>query len=199
MALTNPLSDLAITDPQAMRALAHPVRLAVLMVLQRNGPATATQLSPHVGATPSVTSWHLRHLATFGLVVDAEPSEVPGDRRQRWWKAAARGFSFESSEGDESRDAAKMLADQLEDVARRKADRWRAEVEPQLEHSWRRLAGLSNTTVRLSVDELERLEHAIDELLGEYLRRPEPDAPPDARRVRILRHFLPEAASDGER
>lgn len=24
-----------------------------------------------MGATPSVTSWHLRHLATFGLVLDA--------------------------------------------------------------------------------------------------------------------------------
>jgi DNA-binding transcriptional ArsR family regulator len=193
MSLTNPLGDLPVTDPQAMRALAHPVRLAVLTYLQRNGPATATQLSPHVGATPSVTSWHLRHLATFGLVMDADASEVPGDRRQRWWKSAARGFSFEVSAGDESETAARMLSDQLEEVARRQADRWRVETSPELEFEWRRLAGLSNTTIRLSSAELEQLELAIDELLGGYLRRAEADAPASARRVRILRHYLPEA------
>jgi DNA-binding transcriptional ArsR family regulator len=193
MSLTNPLGDLPITDPQAMRALAHPVRLAVLTFLQRNGPATATQLSPHVGATPSVTSWHLRHLATFGLVMDVDASEVPGDRRQRWWKAAARGFTFELAEGDESETAVRMLADQLEQSARQQADRWRMETEPELDYTWRRLAGLSNTTVRLSAAELEELELHIDELLGKYVQRTEADAPPDARRVRILRHYLPEA------
>lgn len=88
----NRLGDIEITDPKAMRALAHPVRLAVLERLQREGPATATQLSPHVGATPSVTSWHLRHLATFGLVGDA--AEAAGDRRERRWEAVARGFRF---------------------------------------------------------------------------------------------------------
>jgi hypothetical protein len=58
-----------------MRALAHPVRLALLEQLQRHGPATASQLSPHVGATPSVTSWHLRHLA--GSASSATPNRVP--------------------------------------------------------------------------------------------------------------------------
>src|SRR5436305_8446956 len=88
----NRYGDLEITDPKAMRALAHPVRLALLERLQRHGPATASELSPHVGATPSVTSWHLRHLAGFGLVRDAEQ---PGpDRRQRRWQAAAHGFRF---------------------------------------------------------------------------------------------------------
>jgi DNA-binding transcriptional ArsR family regulator len=194
MSLTNPLGDLQITDPQAMRALAHPVRLAILTFLQRSGgPATATQLSPHVGATPSVTSWHLRHLATFGLVLDADLSEVPGDRRQRWWKSAARGFSFELSEDSESEAAVRVLSDQLEEAGRQQADRWRVETEPALDYAWRRLAGLSNTTIRVTADELEQLEHGIDELLGTFVRRAEAEAPADARRVRILRHYLPEA------
>lgn len=193
MSLTNPLGDLPVTDPQAMRALAHPVRLAVLTFLQRNGPMTATQLSSHVGATPSVTSWHLRHLATFGLVMDADPDEVPGDGRQRYWKAAARGFSFQLTEGDESQTAMRMLTAQLEETARKQADRWWAETEPALDHTWRRLAGLSNTGVRVTAAELEKLQRDIDELLGEYVQRTEADIPADARRVRILRHYLPEA------
>ena len=192
MSLTNPLGDRPITDPQAMRALAHPVRLAVLSYLQRNGPATATHLSPHVGATPSVTSWHLRHLASFGLVLDADPSEVPGDRRQRWWKAAARGFSFEVGEGAEAEAAARILSDQLIETARQQVDRWIMETEPELDHAWRRLAGISNTTVALTTAELEGLAHGIDELLAPYVNRPISQVPADARRVRILRHYMPE-------
>lgn len=193
MSLKNPMGDLTITDPQAMRALAHPTRLAVLTHLQRNGPATATQLSPHVGATPSVTSWHLRHLATFGLVVDADPAEVPGNGRQRYWKAAARGFAVQFAEDDESQTAVRLLATQMETAARQEADRWRAEVEPRLEPAWRRLSGLSNTGVRLTGEELDRLQNDIDELIGAYVRRADEDTPADARRVRILRHYLPEA------
>jgi DNA-binding transcriptional ArsR family regulator len=191
MSLTNPLGDLPVTDPQAMRALAHPVRLAVLMHLQRNGPATATTLSPHVGATPSVTSWHLRHLATFGLVVDAPAEEVPGDRRQRWWKAVARGFRFEAT-GDP---AAQMLADQMYAMSRQQVDQWMAETRPQLAPEWLRVATLSNTTVRLNLDELSTLAGQIDELLAPFVHRGA-DAPDDARRVRILRQYLPSAPQD---
>jgi DNA-binding transcriptional ArsR family regulator len=188
MSLTNPLGDLPITDPQAMRALAHPVRLAVLMHLQRTGPATATTLSPHVGATPSVTSWHLRHLATFGLVIDAPAEEVPGDRRQRWWKAVAKGFRFQPS-GDP---AAQMLADQMYAMSREQVDRWMSETRPHLTPEWLQVAGLSNTTVRLTPEELSTLAGRIDELLAPFVRRGD-DAPADARPVRILRHYLPSA------
>jgi DNA-binding transcriptional ArsR family regulator len=185
MSLTNPLGDIPITDPQAMRALAHPVRLAVLMHLQRNGPATATILSPHVGATPSVTSWHLRHLATFGLVIDAPADEVPGDRRQRWWKAVAKGFRFDPSDDP----AAQMLAHQLYAMSREQVDQWLTETAPLLSAEWLAVSGLSNTTVRLTTDELSTLAERIDELLAPFVHRA--GAPVEARQVRILRHYLP--------
>jgi DNA-binding transcriptional ArsR family regulator len=193
MSLTNPLGDLPVSDPQAMRALAHPVRLAVLSYLQRNGPATATLLSPHVGATPSVTSWHLRHLATFGLVLDADPDEVPGDRRQRWWKAAARGFRVEAGEGPEAEAAVRVLGEQLFETARRQVDAWATGPAQQLDHTWLRVAGVSNTLVRLTAAELGEINGKIDELLGTYALRPDRDLPDDARDVRILRYFMPEA------
>jgi len=189
MSLTNPFGDVQVTDPHAMRALAHPTRLAILTYLQRTGPATATVLSPHVGATPSVTSWHLRHLASFGLVVDADPSEVPGDRRQRWWKAMARGFSFEPGTSEESR----LLGHQMAAVAQEQVSEWINRVEPTLEPEWLRVAGLSNTSVPLTPAELETLARQIDELIAPYVRRAEAEAPPEARVVRILRHYLPEA------
>jgi DNA-binding transcriptional ArsR family regulator len=190
---TNPLGDLSISDPQAMRALAHPVRLAALSYLQRNGPATATMLAPEVGATPSVTSWHLRHLASFGLVVDADPAEVPGDRRQRWWKAAARGFRITADDDrPESHAAREVLGLRMLDQARDQLDEWVEHTAAALPPAWRRAATWSNTGVWLTPDELRALDEQIDQLLGAYVMRAEADRPADAGRVRILRQFLPE-------
>ena len=185
MSLTNSLGDLPITDPQAMRALAHPVRLAILSFLQRNGPATATMLAPHVGATPSVTSWHLRHLAGFGLVADADPEDVPGDRRQRWWTALAHGFVFETT----GEPASQMLSDQVYAAALRQVERWRADVRPGLDLPWLRLSGFANPSVQLTAEELAVLQDRMDELLAPYVHRADP--PADARTVRILRSYLP--------
>jgi DNA-binding transcriptional ArsR family regulator len=196
MESSNRLGDIEITDPQAMRALAHPVRLAILERLQRHGPATATQLAPHVGATPTVTSWHLRHLAGFGLVRDAEPGP---DRRQRRWEAVARGFRFEVPEDpddEEGRSAARVLSREMFLRSGDLPNRWAAEVEPELEPAWRRLAGLANTRVVVSADELAAIEDDIERILAPYVTRDPAARPTDGRGVRLMRYFLPERAEE---
>jgi DNA-binding transcriptional ArsR family regulator len=195
MSLTNRLGDLELTDPRAMRALAHPVRLAILDHLQRHGPATATQLSPAVGATPSVTSWHLRHLARFGLVRDSDAGE---DRRQRWWEAVARGIRFEVPDDEEGRSAARQLASQMFAQYDHLPRQWMVTDEPRLPDEWRRLGGLANTRVMLTADELARLEDQVEALLAPYVTRAPADRPPDARGVRLMRYTLPEATEPTE-
>ncbi|WP_248962939.1 ArsR/SmtB family transcription factor [Sphaerisporangium perillae] len=189
----NPLGDVEITDPQTMRALAHPVRLAILDHLRRYGPATATQLAPDVGATPSVTSWHLRHLAGFGLVRDSEPGR---DRRQRRWEAVARGFRFETPDDEEGRPAARMLLQQMILRYGDLPNRWAAEVEPELDPVWRRLAGLANTRVVVSAEELAAIEDGIERLLAPYVTRDPADRPADGRGVQLIRYVLPEGAGE---
>ncbi len=188
--MSNPLGDVEITDPQTMRALAHPVRLAILDVLRRNGPATATQLAPDVGATPTVTSWHLRHLAGFGLVRDAEPGP---DRRQRRWEAVGRGFRFSSPEdGDEATtSAARSLTQEMFQRYAGLPVQWITDVEPGLTPEWRRLSGLSNTRVHLTPGELAAIEALIEQALAPYVNRDAPDRPDDARPVRLIRYVLP--------
>ncbi|MEV0474093.1 ArsR/SmtB family transcription factor [Streptomyces prunicolor] len=189
----NRFGDLEISDPRTMRALAHPVRLAILERLQRHGPATASRLSPHVGATPSVTSWHLRHLAGFGLVRDAEGGT---DRRERRWAAVARGFRFETPEDEEGRSAAQVLTGEM---FARNADlplRWLTNTAPGLEPEWTRLAGASNTRIVVTADELAALKDALEELIAPYVVR-EPDRrPPGSRDVRLLTYALPEGAGN---
>ncbi|MEU4291547.1 helix-turn-helix domain-containing protein [Kribbella sp. NPDC026596] len=194
MSLRNPYGDFEITDPQAMRALAHPVRLAALSWLQKNGPATATQLSEHVGASPSVTSWHLRHLASFGLVVDGPPPEG-SDRRQRWWNAVARGFRVTMPDTPEGVEAGRLLLAEMMSQALEQAQHWLAEIEPGLDPEWRRVAGSANTRLIVTVDEADAIEQEIEQVLAPYVQRGEEGAPPDARSVRHLRMSLPEATA----
>lgn len=190
MASKNHLGDIEITDPQTMRALAHPVRLAILDILRRNGPATATQLAPEVGATPTVTSWHLRHLGSFGLVRDAEPGP---DRRQRRWEAVGRGFRFELPENDEAgATAARALLQEMFVRYAGLPHRWITEVEPHLSPAWRRLGGLANTRVVVSAEELAAIEDAIERVLAPYVTREAEERPAGSREVRLMRYVLPE-------
>ncbi|MEU7751631.1 helix-turn-helix domain-containing protein [Micromonospora sp. NPDC049101] len=193
MSLKNPYGDFEITEPQALRALAHPVRLAILEHLQRHGPATATGLSPHVGATPSVVSWHLRHLATFGLVTDWDGAT---SKRERWWQATARGFRFTPTDSVEGQSASHQLRGEM---FARNADapqQWLLHEEPRLDPEWRALAGIADTRFVATADELRQLEESIEELIAPYVRRKEEASPDGARIVRMLRYLLPEAGDD---
>lgn len=177
-----------------MRALAHPVRLAILTRLEQDGPQTATGLSPHVGATPSVTSWHLRHLAKHGLVRDADGL---GTGRERWWQAAARGFRV-VVEDEAGRRSAQALRDALEVSEGDQVGDWRRDVEPHLELRWLALSGLANTTILVTREELEQIEARMEELLAPYVLRkdaPAEQVPAGARMVRIRRHVLPAATA----
>src|SRR5436305_15301036 len=63
-----------------LRALAHPLRLQLLQVLQAEGPATASQLGRLLGESSGATSYHLRALHPAGVVEEAEQR----NGRERW-------------------------------------------------------------------------------------------------------------------
>ncbi|MFF5180488.1 ArsR/SmtB family transcription factor [Micromonospora sp. NPDC000316] len=197
MSLKNSYGDFEITEPQALRALAHPVRLAILVRLQRHGPATATGLSPHVGATPSVVSWHLRHLATFGLVTDAQGVPGAASKRERWWQAAARGFRFALPDDAEGQAAGRQLRGEMFARVAEAPQQWLLHDEPRLDDEWRRVGGLADTWFVATAAEARQLEEAIEDLLAPYVRRKDDDTQPaGAQVVRMLRYLLPELPSE---
>lgn len=61
-----------VSDPGAIRALAHPLRLRLLQALAVRITATATELADDVGESPSNCSFHLRKLAEFGYIDRAD-------------------------------------------------------------------------------------------------------------------------------
>ncbi|WP_328328902.1 helix-turn-helix domain-containing protein [Kribbella sp. NBC_00382] len=77
----------------ALRALSHPMRNRMLGLLRMYGPATATTLAGRLGVNTGATSYHLRQLAEAGLVLE---DDSRGNARDRWWKAAHLGTSFDT-------------------------------------------------------------------------------------------------------
>ena len=165
---TTPETDaLTVSDPIAMRALAHPIRIGILDFLATSGPSTATQAAEAVGQSVALCSYHLRTLAKHGFVEEVAAT----DGRERPWRRIGR--SIRVSVGGE-RDAERSLVESrvarddqiLSDYLAREA----AEPEP-----WREAALMISTAVSLTADELksfgEELSALIDRHRGRRRRR----------------------------
>jgi DNA-binding transcriptional ArsR family regulator len=85
-----------LTDPRAIRALAHPARLAVIDELYAGREMTATECAEIAGLSPSAMSYHLRSLERYGIV---ERADSAADGRERPWRAAGRYLQVESTGG----------------------------------------------------------------------------------------------------
>lgn len=91
-----------ITDPLALRAIAHPLRIRLLHELQASGAARAADLARTLDVPANQVSFHLRTLARYGLVEEAP--EHARDRRDRVWRPASEsGYTVDSDDlGEEA-------------------------------------------------------------------------------------------------
>ncbi len=95
-----------VNDPKTLRALTHPVRLALLEALALEGPLTATAAGELIAESPTTCSFHFRQLAKYGFVEEAEA----GPGRLRPWKLVDVGMRFSDvTENPEMSVAAKSL------------------------------------------------------------------------------------------
>src|ERR1700677_5032717 len=76
-----------ITDARTLRALAHPVRIALFEELALGGAMTATAIGERIGETATTCSFHLRQLAKYGFVEEAGR----GKGRARPWRRTSLG------------------------------------------------------------------------------------------------------------
>ncbi|MGH2716316.1 MAG: ArsR/SmtB family transcription factor [Thermoleophilaceae bacterium] len=181
----------ALEDPQALRALAHPLRGKLLAALRLDGPANASMLARRYGETSGATSYHLRMLARYGFVED-DPGH--GSARERWWRAAHEltawsPASFLDAEPGEGEAARQFMRRVVADYARWQA-RWIEELE-SWDAAWQDASELSDLAVRLTPSQLKSLR---EELLATVFRYR--DAGPDgddAERVVVLLQAFPQS------
>ncbi len=75
---------LDVTDPVALRALAHPLRLRLLQLLRdRRGSATGAELAQATGESTASVSYHLSVLHQHGFV-EPDPEPGPTKRHKPW-------------------------------------------------------------------------------------------------------------------
>jgi hypothetical protein len=100
---------LNLTDPKAIRALAHPVRWSLLEALSMAGTLTATQASEMLGESPANCAFHLRTLAKYGFVEEAGG----GRGRERPWRQTYEGMSWRTRTDDPQAAQAAEALDQI--------------------------------------------------------------------------------------
>jgi DNA-binding transcriptional ArsR family regulator len=175
-----------------MRALAHPVRLAILEHLTLEGTLTATQAAERVGESPSACSFHLRQLAKYGFVEEAGR----GAGRERPWRAARLGFSLDRVHPDTETTVA---AAGLENVL---VSRFLAELQDWYRTSasypneWQEAAHSSSTLAYLTAEELRELDRELAAVVEPYRDRiaDKGARPPGSRPVQLLRFAFPKGA-----
>ena len=176
-----------LTDPRALRALIHPVRLSLLEYLEGRDSATATECAEVVGMSPSATSYHLREMARYGLITET----TGADKRERRWRAALGGLRFGSIRDDpELLSAATVLAKLMLSRADLRAQRY-MEESPSIESDeWWHAAHFVESNLLMSPAELRDFNAAINEVTKRYSNK-RADAPEGARRVHLTLRAFP--------
>lgn len=165
-----------VTDVRALRALAHPLRLALLNHLMSFGAQTASQCAEVVGSTASNCSYHLRSLARFGLVESVDPI----DGRERPWRSTSTGLQFgpvdDAATALGVHSAERLLVDrQIDDEAN--LSRRAVEMRADLPEDWREAMMLSGYALRATPEELRELVTKLDALIRPFIALTRPDAP----------------------
>ncbi|MFD0152772.1 ArsR/SmtB family transcription factor [Streptomyces sp. NPDC055721] len=160
-------------DTAALRVLAHPLRVSVLTLLRERGPSTATRIADELGINPGSASYHLRRLASGGLIVE-QPDRGTG--RERWWRSAHRQSIHDPAAAPaEQREAGRAYTHA---VALAAADRLRraAHEVPLLPQEWLDVAAYSDFLLHLTPHNLDRMRAEIFEVISRY-RHGENEAP----------------------
>ncbi|TDD46417.1 ArsR family transcriptional regulator [Nonomuraea terrae] len=178
-----------LDNPAAMRAFAHPVRLALHELLLRGGPATAAEAAREVGISQALASYHLRQLARYGFVEQAEAR----DERERPWQVTEAVQEWSDAEPGSETSAARGLLERV--MAERALSRlveWQRRRQDET-GEWRNAGGIGNSYVYATTEEIAALGEALKGLLEPLMARAfDPsDRPEGARPVLLTQLVVP--------
>jgi predicted ArsR family transcriptional regulator len=174
-----------LADEASLRALAHPIRWALIEALSVAGTATAARCAEILGESHASCSFHLRQLARFGLVEQAPTTS----RRDRPWRLTSVRQSWSAGPTeDAARDRA--AGDLTRVFVHRETERIRRWVgdEVTAPAEWRRAAFHTGVLTWMTPDELDEVSDAVSALMQRYVERidtPE-NRPAGARPVRLF-------------
>ena len=201
-------------DAPTLKALAHPLRVQILRLLELQERASVTGLAQELGETTGAVSYHLRQLARHGLVEEvddggepaaepeaaepeaAEPGRRPVGRRRRWWRMAVdeihmSGMAFMADEN--TREAAGFLLREFQSTRSRRLAHWFATATTWPEE-WQKASSDMDGTLTLDPAQTRALADELKAVIDRY-RELAPGA--GARRVEVQYAVFP--TDQGER
>lgn len=182
--------DVRVTDPSALRALAHPARLTVVDQLYQGTERTASELAELTGLTPSAMSYHLRALERWGIV---ERADSRGDRRERPWRAPGRSLTLDSGGSKSAAAATDVILGGYLQHLRDEFRRWSL-AEAGEDEVWRHVAGGRRSFLWLSREEAAAFAAELRDVLERYTSgRDAANHPEGTRRIECLLAIVPEA------
>ncbi|MFD1722557.1 ArsR/SmtB family transcription factor [Amnibacterium endophyticum] len=177
-------------EVDALKALAHPLRVRIFSELSTFGPATASALGERFGESSGSTSYHLRQLEKHGFVRE---DESLGNGRERWWERVPGPVELTAGQGS-ARDAENLVEMEfarLED--QRFADYWLQ--REQLGEAWLAAAQANSSNVLLDPAELEQLGREVAAVMQRYRGRPDDGT---RRRVELVFRGFPVVRPDDD-
>ena len=153
-----------LTDARTLRALAHPVRIALYEELAFGGAMTATELGERIGETPTTCSFHLRQLAKYGFVEEAGG----GRGRARPWRLTTIGTEFSPASGDKEAEFASEATLRLfreRQLARYQT--WRA-TRGRYGEEWQDAAADSEYIFYLTAGELRQMNLEVHQVMSRW-------------------------------
>jgi Helix-turn-helix domain len=150
----------AVSDARRLRALTHPVRLALIGKLVLHGPLTAAAASELIGEPPLTCSFHFRQLAKYGVVEEAGG----GKGRAKPWRMTTAGFSVTAADDPESKVAEDALHRMLRE---QQIDDYRTWLNTRSTYPqrWQGAGDDSAYVIHLTVEELEQLTTDLTSIL----------------------------------
>jgi DNA-binding transcriptional ArsR family regulator len=177
-----------LRDPRAIRALAHPARMAIIDALASGDELTATECAELTGLSPSATAYHLKLLERYRL---AERAPARNDGRERPWQAADAHTSVDLDPSTPAGAAATTaVASAYLDSSRALGIEFIATERDEPEE-WQNVASLANSDLWLTAEETRDVTAALAAALEPYRNRTARTRPDSSRRVRVMNMVSP--------
>lgn len=183
-----PVEQAQHASATSLRALAHPLRIAMLELLSRRGPQTSSTLGKMLDQPSGVTSYHLRQLARHGFIQEVSGK---GRGRERWWERARGTVDFVSTDlaGNlASSEALELVTLEFERQRMSALAGFLQSGDLSIDKEWSNAAAIKTHTFHISAAQMAQLANAVEALIAELAEDFErTEQPTDKRTVQV--HF----------
>lgn len=182
------------SNPANLRALAHPLRVEMLAILESDGEHTASELAVRLNQTVANCSFHLRTLAKYGYITRAEARG-----REKPWRAVfqSREHVPDPNDPESVREAGALASLYVQRAAGRLINTFENFDHSMPGPEWVAATRVVTSEFWATAEEMAELTQQLSSLLETFAGRNQNPAlrPPGARRGHLFAAVNPDPNS----